>query len=994
MRYKLIFIIFLLCFGRLFSQDLQKPTGQSFHQQEAAFKNKIARAILGDRIAQTESQLDFDVTYYKLDLKIDPQTEIISGQVTMEAVALTSGLQQIDLDLHHIMKVDSVVSNSGKLSFTRPGDLLVIQWPSTLEANQSFALKVFYKGTPEQTYFGAFVFDTFDGQPMIWSLSEPFGARNWWPCKDAPADKADSVDIVVTVPSQLTDASNGTLRSVSEQDGWKTFWWHESYPIATYLVSVAIYPYYAFTNYYVSPSGDSMPILNYVFPRYKSSAEKELPKCIRMLEIFSDLFGPYPFFREKFGHAQFTWGGGMEHQTITSLVYFDEGLVAHELAHQWWGDMITCDTYNHIWLNEGFATYCEALYLEKSSGMDQYHQQMAGTQYFGDGTIYVYDPLHDEIFDGNLSYNKGSWVLHMLRHVVGDDVFFNILQTYYKDPNFQYGTATTEGFRTVCEQVTGMNLERFFQQWIYEPGYPTYLFSWKAAENPNGTFTISGMLDQSTDGRIFWMPVDVTVRTASQETTIVVLADDAANSFSCTVAERPVDVVVDKDNWILNKVQTVSGPAIQFAGSVLAERIGNGNSLADAGEQIELKLKFSNSGARANDLRLTLSSLDQDISFLQNTVEIDSIPTGGQPAQTAEPMLLNIAAGASSHRAILTVTVQGDDVEPVSFNFTLPIGPPNVLFVSDAANAAEVAYAKTALDSGAIHAMPWDINSLSVPSLDTVQTFTALVYNTGSRSGSVLSPEEIALLQSYIDQGGKLLIAGQNIAAFLNESEGGKAFLADYLGSSFYQDTFSGVILKGLTDVPMTSGVFIRFIDASSDRTQESPDVLMATGNAETVLQYMPGNGTAGIRVQRGSARIAYFAFGLEALKRRPDDSSNELLLRTMQWLQGNEVGAPPGGNSDAMPERFSLLSGYPNPFNPGIRISFTLPVTANVELAIYNSKGQRSKLLRSEVLSGGIHSIEWDGRDQHGVEVASGVYFVRMVSEGFQATQKILKLK
>ncbi len=994
MRLRSIFVFSFLIVSFLRGQDWQQPATQSFHEREAAWKNKIAKAIVQGKVGQTEAQKDFDVKYYQLDLRIDPSTRTVSGTVTVLGVALAEGLQLIELDLHHRMVVDSVMADSARLSFNHQADLLSVQWPAPLQAHQAFSFKVFYGGTPQESYFGAFVFDSYGGQPMIWSLSEPFGARNWWPCKDAPADKADSVDIVITVPSDLTVASNGLLRSVVEQNGWTTFWWHESYPITTYLVSVAIHPYYQFTTYYVNPQGDSMPVMNYVFPGQQKYAENEAPKTIRMLEILSGLFGPYPFFREKYGHAQFTWGGGMEHQTITSLVSFGEELVVHELAHQWWGDMVTCETFHHIWLNEGFATYTEALYYEQLLGKDRYHQHMNSMQYFGNGTIYVYDPLNDEIFHGGLSYNKGAWVLHMLRHVVGDEAFFTILKSYYQDARFQYKTATTEGFRDLCEEITGRDLHRFFQQWIYEPGYPTYLLNWQAKQQADGSYVVDGMLDQSRDGRIFWMPVDVTIRTATSDTTFVVWADDEANSFSCSLAQKPTEVILDKDNWILNQQQTVSAPQIQFEGPVIVEIDGNANGRPDAGERIELYIKLSNPGGRADNVLVTVSSQDADLSFSKNSLVLANVSTGSAPIQTPEPLLLEIAPAALAHRAALELRLEYGDAEAKSYVFTLPIGPPDMLFLSDVPNSQESAFAKAALDSAAVHARLWDIRQDGVPAEDSLNGYRALIWNTGSKRDQVLSAAEIELLTSYIDQGGKLLLTGQNVAAFLNGTETGKAFLAEYLGSSFYQDSFFGLIVKGITNLPMTDGVFIRFLDEQNHHTQESPDVLNVAGNAETVLQYMPTNYTAGVRLQRGSARIVYFAFGLEALSRRIKDSSKDLLQRTMLWLEGidTQVGQRADGKKE--PDRFCLLPNYPNPFNPGTEITFTIPTSTKVDLTVHNSAGQIVKRLLATNMASGTHSVVWDGRDQNGKDSASGVYFIRLEAGRHYAIQKALKLK
>jgi len=270
-----------------------------------------------------------------------------------------------------------------------------------------------------------------------------------------------------------------------------------------------------------------------------------------MLTCFGELFGEYPFVDEKYGQADFLWGGGMEHQTCTSYGSWNEGLFAHEIAHQWWGDMVTCESFHHIWLNEGFASYAEALWFEWAyPGYTASEYQMDYQLYLGPGTVYVEDPETEDIFDSGLSYVKGSWVLHMLRHVVGDNDFFQILKTYYNAPQHKYRSATTEEFRTVCEQVSGMNLERFFYQWIHEEYYPVYSYSWSSIQNGT-SYDITLEIRQEQDQTLFCMPLDITVTTQSGETNFVVYDSLAVQTFQFTVNAEPTDILLDKDNWVL-----------------------------------------------------------------------------------------------------------------------------------------------------------------------------------------------------------------------------------------------------------------------------------------------------------------------------------------------------------------------------------------------------------------------------------------------------------
>jgi len=339
---------------------------------------------------------------------------------------------------------------------------------------------------------------------------------------------------------------------VEKSGGMKTFYWQERYPIATYLVSLAIYDYYVYSDYYQYSPTDSMEIQFYVFPSQYSLVKENYAKVAGAIDIFSKLYGPYPFLKEKYGHAEFGWGGGMEHQTITSLGGYSLSLIVHELAHQWWGDMITCDNFHHIWLNEGFATYSEALYFEQVEGKDYYFAMMDADRYLGSGTIYVPN-LTDwgRIFSSNLSYKKASWVLHMLRHVVGDSTFFKILKEYYADPRFQYGSAITENFQEICEKVSNRKLHWFFNQWIYGEYYPIYEYSWNY-QLENSFYNLALTIEQSSlSGNLFKMPVDVSIKTEKGDTTIVIWDSLATQQFSLTLDSKPLQVELDKDDWIL-----------------------------------------------------------------------------------------------------------------------------------------------------------------------------------------------------------------------------------------------------------------------------------------------------------------------------------------------------------------------------------------------------------------------------------------------------------
>ncbi|RMF08527.1 MAG: T9SS C-terminal target domain-containing protein [Candidatus Neomarinimicrobiota bacterium] len=491
-----------------------------------------------------------------IQITIDPTAQTIAGEVVVRATVLDSGLSQLVLDLADNLTVSAVQVFDSAATFTHVNRLLSIDLPP-LTPGTMIESRITYSGTPDPNGFGSFVFSSRNGNDHIWSLSEPYGARDWWPCKDDPSDKPDSVNIVVTVPSGLVVASNGVLdRTAQGNDGTTTYFWKERYPIATYLVSVAIYPYSVWTDTYVGlDTTQSMTLQFFSYPDHLDQLENNYLRTKDMLHEFALRYGEYPFMEEKYGHAEFGWGGGMEHQTITSLGGWGLDLLSHELAHQWWGDMITCADFHHIWLNEGFATYSQAIWWESQEGMTGYHNFMNSRRYYGGGTIYVENPTSvNVIFNYDLSYAKAAWVLHMLRHVVGDSTFFQILQTYATS-QYRYGSATTEQFRDICETVSGRDLHPFFDQWIYGTYYPQYTLGYSQV----GDSLHVEITQSSPGGTLFSMPVDLEIHTANGPFTTTVDVSHNVDQYRLplTPGTQVTAVFLDPDQWILRTVNYI-----------------------------------------------------------------------------------------------------------------------------------------------------------------------------------------------------------------------------------------------------------------------------------------------------------------------------------------------------------------------------------------------------------------------------------------------------
>ena len=506
-----------------------------------------------------QNQEKIDIKFYELNLDIDFNSSRLRGSVTVNGVIGNIYPDFIELDLYDNMTVDSILQNNIPILYLHEDDMLKIPLSDiTLDDENLFSLTIFYQGTPDHCGAGGFKFDEHQNIGHVWTLSEAYCARSWWPCKDDPSDKADSVNIIVSVPIEpaYIVASNGLLSSTTINNNKKTYFWKERYPITTYLVSLAIYPYTKWVDQYVSPiSSDTMLIEHYVFPdRYEASYPNySLTKD--MLSFFSELFGEYPFISEKYGHADFTWGGGMEHQTLSSMGSFSQNLMVHELGHSWWGNLITCKTFNDIWLNEGFARYCQALWAEHMYGREAYFDFMNNHAYYGAGTIYVENPSsNSQIFSAGLSYNKASWVLHMLRHKVGETMFFDILKSYASNDSLSYNAASTSDFQKVCEDISGLDFEQFFQQWIYGEKYPKYELSWW--HEGNGIYNVK--IDQVQSYNFFSMPIDLKFSGSAGpmlvDTTIVIENNNSSQLYEFSGFNFLVEnVMLDPENWILKE---------------------------------------------------------------------------------------------------------------------------------------------------------------------------------------------------------------------------------------------------------------------------------------------------------------------------------------------------------------------------------------------------------------------------------------------------------
>jgi aminopeptidase N len=533
-----------------FLERLAAQEGRSFMRQRESEKRIAAGAVT--------NCAEYDVTYYDIQWIPNYATQSISGTVGIYGRPTVSELDSVIVNLSSALTVDSVFTATGPLAFIHEDEHLKAYLDRPFQQGEEFGFNVTYHGQPVPGFdgWGGLNFTTHNGMPAIEMLSEPYTARQWWPCNDISADKADSIDIAVTVDTGFVASCNGMLvADVDHGDGTHTMHWRHRYPIATYLICLAISKYQRWDDYYHYSETDSMLIINYVFPDIDSVTRPLLSMAPGVLAVLSDLFGQYPFINEKYGQT-LTEMTGMEHQTNT-FISADTGspenqeyVLIHEMGHHWWGDMITCRTWHDVWLNEGFTTYSDALYHEKTKGAGYYHYYMFiketwPTTY----SAYGHDTTSSHnVFHG--AYYRGAWVLHMMRHVVGDSVFFEILRQYRQ--TYAYGTADTDDFQSICEQVSGQDWDTFFQQWVYGGYYPTYKYSFANRPAGDGQWKTHVYLEQvQTNGpSVFVMPVDVIIYYNGGYAIVPVFNDRRQQNFVITSPIKPMQVGVDPNNWI------------------------------------------------------------------------------------------------------------------------------------------------------------------------------------------------------------------------------------------------------------------------------------------------------------------------------------------------------------------------------------------------------------------------------------------------------------
>ena len=550
-----IYTLLLFCLP-MFSQESLKELQEISEAEMKSASQTIAFSV-------NPNTQNYDMVYQRLNLAVDPAVYFVSGDVTAYYKAVQP-MSSITFDLAHQLTVGSVMKGTTSLTFSQANNELVVVLPQTLPTGTLDSLKISYAGVPP-TGEQAFTTGTHAGTPILWTLSEPYGAKDWWPCKQDLTDKIDSLDVYLTVPQIYTAVANGLeISQVLNGTTTKTTRFKHTYPIPAYLVAIAVTNYQIFTQTAGTAPND-FPIVNYIYPESYTGAVTSLAQTLPIMNLFETLFETYPFSEEKYGHAQFSWGGGMEHTTVSFMGNFSRGLIAHELAHQWFGNKVTCGTWKDIWLNEGFATYLSGLVIENLDGPPQFvswkNSLINNITSQPGGYVYLQDSdltNVNRIFSSRLSYNKGAMVLHMLRWKLGDAAFFQGIKNYLADTNLAYDFAITTQLQTHLETASGQSLTEFFNHWLYQQGYPTYTLS---AQNVGGS-NVEITVNQATSHPsvpFFKMPLQVRLTGANGVQQDVVL-DHTTNGqvFTESVPFTVTGIVFDPNKHLISKNNTAT----------------------------------------------------------------------------------------------------------------------------------------------------------------------------------------------------------------------------------------------------------------------------------------------------------------------------------------------------------------------------------------------------------------------------------------------------
>ena len=911
----------------------------------------------------------YDTRGMTIEIALDFENETFEAVCTLDIESLVDSLESFSFDYDHSYAIHSIEQNGVNLWSTTWPDVIIATLNEPAQAGETFTIEVEYHSFLDDRLSDGLKFEYHAGTPVAFTMCSPFGARKWIPCNDTPADKIDTVDLFITYPSEYLSAANGLLQeTIDNGDGTKTDHWHESHPITSYLISFAV------TNYQVSSfnfvwEGQTMPVDNYVYPEHFDSAVELFNQCGEMLTFYSSIYGEYPFLDEKYGHAVCTDLGAqaMEHQTCTSFragYMSDEAApytVAHELSHQWGGDCLSIEGWYDVWLKEGFATYSEALWAEHlygTEGLLQYMEDLdSGSDL--DPTLYR-DPFgsSNDIFDWTI-YAKGAWTMHMLRGVIGDEAFFDSLYGILNDPDFRYGNYNTNQFRDYAEEVSGMELDWFFECWYLNEGRPRYEYAVMTSLSwfPELQFPLFIIRSEGTSGDEFTMQVPFDYGSVSGS----YLVEPGFNYYQTHLPDFGWDIEWDPDGYVLDGGFTEKLPVL----GEVPRRDGKVGLVWEPyfDQNIDGYLIYRSENDSAF-VRITDDPV-QGTSYLDEDLNPES-----QYAYKIQAAHMPWVSRYSN-----TIVTQ-----PVDYSFDT-----GILVVDNSMNyntgALPTDEEMDAFYDDILLHYPhhdWDVSEQGMPPLSEMGKYSTIIWHADDIQQLPLV-DDMYRLRNYVLAGGNLLISQCKKTSTVQPATLDDFFGIESVNFSNSPD-FAGAIDSGaFMDIPIdpdrlplpnwTDG--LGFVSRYSVDTDKA-DVIYTYDSVSDDPEWE--NEPCGIRLR--DFDLVLLGFPLYFMMADEARAFMDYLMDDFGELQ-------PAVDEQSAPVCGVEVSLYPNPFNPDLNIRLMLDRPGRTEIRIYNVRGEMVRSFEPEMLDAGIHNRTWDGTNSRGTPVSSGIYFVRTSHAG-----------
>ncbi len=543
-----IFLMLLMISKQLFCQ--------SFQIGEIGCKSMDIYDVPADSLPDFGN--NYDIIHCEAHWSVNSNLQYIEGEITYAILFQdTTTNHTVQLQLLDNMNVDKIYHQDSDYPFTHQHHIVSFEIPLQNIEHQKTVFTIQYHGMPLNR--NAFRADTLDnGATVLWTLSEPYSAKTWWPSKNSLQDKIDALDVYITIAdSSKIAVSNGLLiENQIVNENQRRFHWQHRYPIASYLVAFAVADFATDFDSIALNMGN-LSIENYYYPNHEEEVINGLQYFDSVAQLYDRLITTYPFIKEKYGHTEMTRGGGMEHQTNTFMGKWSFEIMAHEYAHSWFGNYITLGDWHHIWLNEGFATYFQALIYEKIVSLQMWWKvwKRVVTEKVvkePDGSVYVPDITdRDRVFSGRLSYFKAAYVLHMLRCELGDENFFKAINNYLKDARFSYGFSHQDDWVYHLEQVADTTLTEFFNDWYYGEGFPSYQIDCQRLKDEKILVKVNQTQSHSSVD-FFEMTLPIQFANQEKDTTIFLKHSFSGETFIIPLDFRPDSAFFDREKCILS----------------------------------------------------------------------------------------------------------------------------------------------------------------------------------------------------------------------------------------------------------------------------------------------------------------------------------------------------------------------------------------------------------------------------------------------------------